>query len=50
VPDAVHDAADSRVVIPVAAGARSLNVAIAAGIAAGEALRQLGAFPERRTS
>jgi hypothetical protein len=33
VPDAVHDAADSRVVIPVAAGARSLNVAIAAGIA-----------------
>lgn len=50
VPDAVHDAADSRVVIPVAAGTRSLNVAIAAGIAAGEALRQLGAFPEQRIS
>lgn len=50
VPDPVHDAADSRVVIPVAAGTRSLNVAIAAGIAAGEALRQLGAFPGQRTS
>lgn len=50
VPDPVHDAADSRVVIPVAAGTRSLNVAIAAGIAAGEALRQLGAFPGQPTS
>jgi tRNA (cytidine/uridine-2'-O-)-methyltransferase len=45
VPAAVHDSADARVVIPVAPGTRSLNVAIAAGIAAAEALRQLGAFP-----
>jgi len=50
VPDTVHDAADSRVVIPVAEGARSLNVAVAAGIAAAEALRQLGAFPASRIS
>jgi tRNA (cytidine/uridine-2'-O-)-methyltransferase len=46
VPDAVHARADARVAIPLAAGARSLNVAIAAGIAAAEALRQLDAFPD----
>jgi tRNA (cytidine/uridine-2'-O-)-methyltransferase len=46
VPDSVHAQADARVAIPLAAGARSLNVAIAAGIAAAEALRQLDAFPE----
>jgi tRNA (cytidine/uridine-2'-O-)-methyltransferase len=40
VPDAVADAADARVVIPVAAGLRSLNVAMAVAMAAGEALRQ----------
>jgi tRNA (cytidine/uridine-2'-O-)-methyltransferase len=46
VPDSVHARSDSRVAIPLAAGTRSLNVAIAAGIAAAEALRQLDAFPD----
>lgn len=46
VPDDVHAQADARVAIPMAPGARSLNVAIAAGIAAAEALRQLDAFPQ----
>lgn len=42
VPDEVHGAADARVRIPMAAGLRSLNVAMAAGIVLAEALRQLG--------
>jgi tRNA (cytidine/uridine-2'-O-)-methyltransferase len=45
VPDEVHAAADARVVIPLAPGARSLNVVTAAAIALGEALRQINAFP-----
>jgi tRNA (cytidine/uridine-2'-O-)-methyltransferase len=45
-PDEVHGAADTRLVIPMRQGLRSLNVAIAAAIAAGEALRQAGGFPE----
>ena len=45
-PRAVHDAADARVVIPMAAGARSLNVAVAGAMALGEALRQTGGFAE----
>jgi tRNA (cytidine/uridine-2'-O-)-methyltransferase len=40
VPDAVHDSADARIVIPMAEGARSLNVVISAGIALAEAIRQ----------
>jgi tRNA (cytidine/uridine-2'-O-)-methyltransferase len=40
VPDAVHDRADARVRIPMAAGMRSLNVALAAAMVTGEALRQ----------
>lgn len=40
VPKAVHDAADARVLIPMVAGARSLNVAIAGAMVLGEALRQ----------
>jgi tRNA (cytidine/uridine-2'-O-)-methyltransferase len=40
VPDAVHQAADARLVIPMRAGLRSLNVAVAAAMVAGEALRQ----------
>lgn len=40
VPDAVHELADARVKVPMAAGARSLNVAIAAAMVLGEALRQ----------
>jgi tRNA (cytidine/uridine-2'-O-)-methyltransferase len=40
VPDEVADAADARLVIPIASGLRSLNVAMAAAMALGEALRQ----------
>lgn len=43
VPQSVHDAADARLLIPMPGGGRSLNVALAAAMAAGEALRQLGA-------
>ena len=45
VPDYVHAAADARVVIPMRLGLRSLNVAVAAAMVLGEALRQLGEFP-----
>ena len=45
VPDAVHEAADLCVRIPLRADMRSLNVAVAAGIALGEALRQTGGYP-----
>jgi len=41
-PQLVHDVADARLVIPVKAGLRSLNVAVSAGIAIAEALRQTG--------
>ncbi|MEM8988167.1 MAG: tRNA (cytidine(34)-2'-O)-methyltransferase [Pseudomonadota bacterium] len=41
VPDVVHNAADARVTIPMADGARSLNVAMAGGIVLSEALRQM---------
>jgi len=40
VPDEVAAAADARLVIPIKPGLRSLNVAIAAAMALGEALRQ----------
>ncbi len=42
VPAEVHAAADARLIIPMRPGLRSLNVAMAAAIAAGEALRQTG--------
>ena len=42
VPDDVHAAADARLVIPLQPGLRSLNVAMAVAMAAGEALRQTG--------
>lgn len=45
VPDEVHAAADARLLIPMAPGARSLNVVTAATLALGEALRQIRAFP-----
>ena len=47
VPEAVADAADARIVIPIRAGLRSLNVAMAAAMALGEALRQTGSDPAR---
>jgi tRNA (cytidine/uridine-2'-O-)-methyltransferase len=40
VPDEVVAAADARLVIPIEPGLRSLNVAMAAAMALGEALRQ----------
>ncbi len=45
VPDAVHAAADARVVIPMRPPLRSLNVAVAAAMVLGEALRQIGRWP-----
>jgi tRNA (cytidine/uridine-2'-O-)-methyltransferase len=45
VPDAVHDAADARLVIPMRPGARALNVTQAAAMVLGEALRQTGLLP-----
>src|SRR5437899_1371237 len=41
VPQEVHAAADARLVIPMRAGLRSLNVAVAAAMVVGEALRQM---------
>lgn len=46
VPDFVHRTAAARVVIPLAPGARSLNVALAGAIALHEALRQTGGLLE----
>lgn len=40
VPEAVHAAADARLTIPMRAGLRSLNVAMACAMVVGEALRQ----------
>lgn len=47
VPEHVHDAADVRLTIPMRGGGRSLNLALATAMAAGEALRQLGEADER---
>jgi len=40
VPDAVHQAADARLLVPMRPGLRSINVAMAAAMAIGEAMRQ----------
>lgn len=45
VPEAVHKAADVRIGIPMREGFRSLNIAVAVAMVAGEALRQTGGFP-----
>ncbi len=45
VPEEVHAAADTRLRIPMVAEARALNVAAAAAMVLGEALRQTGGFP-----
>jgi len=42
VPEEVHAACDARVRVPMRAGLRSLNVALAAAMVLGEALRQTG--------
>jgi tRNA (cytidine/uridine-2'-O-)-methyltransferase len=44
VPDDVATATDARVLIPMRPGLRSLNVATAAAMVLGEALRQTGGF------
>lgn len=41
VPDSVHEIADARVIIPIRADTRSLNVVVSAGIGLAEAQRQL---------
>ncbi|MBI3673531.1 MAG: tRNA (cytidine(34)-2'-O)-methyltransferase [Rhizobiales bacterium] len=45
VPAEVHAAADARLLIPMRPGLRSLNVAMACAMIAGEAMRQLRMFP-----
>ena len=45
VPELVHGRADLAVRIPQAAGTRSLNIAVAAGIGLAEALRQTDNWP-----
>ena len=45
-PDEAHERADLRVRIPQAAGTRSLNLAVAAGIGVAEGLRQTGMWAE----
>src|SRR5690606_3905540 len=45
VPAHVHADADARLLVPMAAGMRSLNVALAAAIVLAEALRQTNSFP-----
>lgn len=47
VPEEVRQAADERLAIPIRTGLRSLNVAVSAAMALGEALRQTrhGAMP-----
>lgn len=44
-PEHVHDRADARVVIPMAAGLRSMNLSVSAGIVLAEGLRQTGGWP-----
>jgi tRNA (cytidine/uridine-2'-O-)-methyltransferase len=45
VPEAVHEAAEARLRIPLRQGQRSLNVALAAALVLGEALRQTDLLP-----
>lgn len=45
VPPEVHAAAHARLAVPMRAGVRSLNVALAAAMVLGEALRQTRQFP-----
>ena len=46
VPESVHQAADARLIVPMAPGARALNVVTAAAMVLGEALRQTGGYSE----
>jgi len=49
-PPEVHEAADARILIPIRPGMRSLNVAVCAAMALGEALRQTGIYPQAAPS
>lgn len=49
VPPPVHAAADLRVAVPLRPRLRSLNIAVAAAMVLGEALRQTGGLPIRPT-
>ena len=49
VPEAVHEAATARLVIPMQPGLRSLNVALAAAMVLGEALRQTALLPGEKS-
>jgi len=46
VPLTIQEQCDERITIPMKPGMRSLNLAVSAGMALGEALRQTGQFPE----
>lgn len=46
VPECVHQIADARLRIPMNEKARSINVAVSAVMAVGEALRQTNLFPK----
>jgi tRNA (cytidine/uridine-2'-O-)-methyltransferase len=46
VPEPVHAAADRRIRIPMRPGLRSLNIAVAAALVLGEALRQTGGYSD----
>ena len=50
VPQEVHAAVDLRLRIPMRPGLRSLNVAMAAALVSGEALRQTGGFAATPTA
>jgi len=45
VPDEVHQAANERLRVPMRPAVRSINVALAASMVVGEALRQTNGFP-----
>jgi tRNA (cytidine/uridine-2'-O-)-methyltransferase len=45
VPDAVAEQCAARLRLPMAPGVRSFNLAMSAGLTAGEALRQTGGLP-----
>lgn len=45
VPPEIADACDARIRIPMRDGVRSMNLAMSAGLALGEALRQTGTLP-----
>ena len=46
-PEHVHAAAQGRLVVPIAPGARSMNLVTAAAIGLAEALAANGGFPKR---